>query len=88
MGFLPVVGGSLGGRHGDWPWRIAAVSDNGRFGRRAWWTLAVAGSDRYQQRPWQATSLMPDGQWLLCGRAREVRRLLQTAVTVVGGYDG
>ena len=43
------------------------------------------------QRPLPATALAgdsPDWRGLLCGRAREVRRMLQTAITVVGRYDG
>ena len=52
---------------------------------------AVVDVGRGGQRPLPATALAgdsPDGRGLLCGRAREVRGMLQTAVTVVGRYDG
>ena len=42
------------------------------------------------QRPLPATTLAgnsPDKRRLLCGRAREIRRMLQTVVTVVSRYD-
>ena len=51
--------------------------------------MVDVGHDR--QRPLPATALTgnsPDGRGLSCGRARESRRMLQTAVTVVGRYDG
>ena len=49
--------------------------DSGRGGQRSLPAGGLAGDS-------------PDRKRILCGRAREVRRLLQTAATVVGGYDG
>ena len=52
---------------------------------------AVVYVGRGGQRPSPATTLGDnscDGWGLLCGRAREVRQMLQKAVTVIGRYDG
>ena len=67
------------------------MADSGRIGQWLIWTEAVVDAGCCGQMPLSASALAgdsPNVQWLLCGRVREVQRLLQTAVTVVGGYDG